>query len=720
VGLRGRFGSSLLVCAALAVLTLCAAPSAGAFVLWTDSANNSIGRANDLGGGVQDSFIDDLVGVCGLATGNSNIYWGNNRLGTIGTATLTGADVNPSLISGGNGTCGVSLFNQLAWANGGNSTIGIGNTNGTLVDQSWASSPDVITPRGTASYFDGFHELIFYVNVDGSIWLTYGDAQAATRLLPPNTVNGPAGIAAGPGGIYWINSDAGTIGHANLDGSGVETLVSGIFGAQCGIALGISNIYWTNSSSGTIGQADLDGSNATNNFIDLGPGDFPCWIAQVPDTPLSSVAPSSLGFGAVLVGGGPTGAQNVTVTNSLSTTVQLQVFGTQLLGAGASQFSIVSDGCTGQFLDPGSSCSVSVDFSPTSLGGKSANLLIETSDPNQPNGELSVPLSGSGTDPDESIVPASIPFGHQLVGTGGPVQSVVLTNEAGASAPDVVGQAALTGPDASQFQIVTDGCSNTSVAIGASCEISLHFMPTSEGAASASLSIPSDDPTSPATVALSGTGTAPDEAVSPTELDFGEQGTGTPSATQSVTVANSADGTGPLVLGSVALAGSDPASYDLVFDACSGQSLSPGDTCKVGVRFAPSAGGQRNATLLIPSNGSASPQQVELSGSGVTGPSNSFSLNKPKFLKRGRALLPVNLPGAGQLTLSGKGVRSRTAAASGAGTIKLLVASTGKARRRLAAKGKTRVHFAVTFTPAGGSPSTITKSMKLVERPGHG
>ena len=705
------------MCAALAVLTLCAAPSAGAFVFWTDSGNNSIGRANLAGGGIQDSLIDDLVGVCGLASGPFNIYWGNNSLGTIGTSTLIGTAVNPSLITGGNGTCGVSVGTGLAWANAGNSTIGVAATNGTLVDQSWASPPDVIVPQGTAEVFDGFHELIYYVNGDGSIWLTSADAQAPKRVLPPGTVKGPAGIAAGDGGIYWINSNEATIGHANLDGSGASTIVSGIAGAQCGIAVDLSNIYWTNGGTQTIGQADLDGSNATNDFIQLGSGDLPCWIAVDSDTPLSSVAPSSLGFGGVLVGTGPTGAQNVTVTSSLSTTIQLRVVSTQLLGADPSQFSVVSDGCSGQFLDPGDSCSVSVDFSPTSLGGKSGSLLIETDDP---NGPLSVPLSGSGTDPDESIVPASIPFGGQLVGTGGPVQSVVLTNEAGASAPDVVGQAALTGPDASQFQIVTDGCSNTSVAIGASCEVLLRFTPTSQGAASASLSIPSDDPTSPATVALSGTGTAPDEVVSPTDLDFGEQGTGTASATQSVTVANSADGTGPLVLGSVALAGSDSSSYDLVFDGCSGQSLSPGDTCKVGVRFAPSAGGQRTAAVLIPSNGSASPEQIELSGSGVTGPSNSFSLNKPKFLKHGRALLPVNLPGAGQVTLSGKGVRSRTAAAPGPGTIKLLVVSTGKAHRRLAAKGKTRIHIAVTFTPAGGAPSTIGVSMKLVERPRHG
>jgi trimeric autotransporter adhesin len=197
---------------------------------------------------------------------------------------------------------------------------------------------------------------------------------------------------------------------------------------------------------------------------------------------------------------------------------------------------------------------------------------------------------------------------------------VSLSNGSGASSPDDIGQAALVGPDASQFEIVSDDCSNTTVAIGDSCQLSLRAAPTVTGEAVASLSIPSDDPTSPATVALSGTGTTPDLRVSPSSLQFGTQSIGEVRPTQTIDFDNSADGTGPLVAGGVSLAGADAGDFDLVFDNCSGASIPPGDDCQIGVRYAPVASGPSQASVQIPSNGSTLPVEVALSGTGVAVP----------------------------------------------------------------------------------------------------
>jgi hypothetical protein len=106
----------------------------------------------------------------------------------------------------------------------------------------------------------------------------------------------------------------------------------------------------------------------------------------------------------------------------------------------------------------------------------------------------------------------------------------------------------------------------------------------------------------------------------------------------------------------------------------------------------------------------------------VQKPSNAFTLGKPKLnKKRGTAKLPVTVPGAGNLTLAGKGVvKQRPAlasrAVSAAGTVKLLVKSKGKKKRTLDRTGNVKVKVKVTYTPTGGSPSTQTKRIKLIKR----
>jgi len=71
--------------------------------------------------------------------------------------------------------------------------------------------------------------------------------------------------------IYWPNSSATTIVRANLDGTGVQPLVSTPGGA-CGVAVDSAHIYWSSLNGnlvggGSIGRANLDGSAPDQNFI---------------------------------------------------------------------------------------------------------------------------------------------------------------------------------------------------------------------------------------------------------------------------------------------------------------------------------------------------------------------------------------------------------------------------------------------------------------------
>jgi hypothetical protein len=66
----------------------------------------------------------------------------------------------------------------------------------------------------------------------------------------------------------------------------------------------------------------------------------------------------------------------------------------------------------------------------------------------------------------------------------------------------------ITGADATQFAVESDTCADAVLAPGDSCTLTVRFAPTVPGQAGATLRIPSNDPRSPRTVDLTGTGVA--------------------------------------------------------------------------------------------------------------------------------------------------------------------------------------------------------------------
>jgi hypothetical protein len=107
--------------------------------------------------------------------------------------------------------------------------------------------------------------------------------------------------------------------------------------------------------------------------------------------------------------------------------------------------------------------------------------------------------------------------------------------------------------------------------------------------------------------------------------------------------------------------------------------------------------------------------------------SNKFDFGRLKHNRNnGTARFPVTVPGAGTLTLSGKGIvgqrlakRAATPAArsvSAAGTVKLLIKAKGKAKRKLNDDGKVKIKVRVTYTPTDGTPSTKKPKVKLIKK----
>jgi hypothetical protein len=99
-------------------------------------------------------------------------------------------------------------------------------------------------------------------------------------------------------------------------------------------------------------------------------------------------------------------------------------------------------------------------------------------------------------------------------------------------------------------------------------------------------------------------------------------------------------------------------------------------------------------------------------------PSNAFTLGGiQRNKKKGTASLTVSVPYAGDLALSGKGVKAAGAtqavAVTAPGNVKLLIKAKGKKRKTLNETGKVRVRPNITYTPTGGDPSSQSKSLKL-------
>ncbi len=133
-------------------------------------------------------------------------------------------------------------------------------------------------------------------------------------------------------------------------------------------------------------------------------------------------------------------------------------------------------------------------------------------------------------------------------------------------------------------------------------------------------------------------GPAGTAAASATSFGFGTGPLGTLGAPQSVTISNI--GHGNLEIDAARMAGGDVDDFLVSHDDCSHRTLTIGATCTLGVRFGPSAGGARQATLELSSNDAASPLRVALQG--IAGAFPQGAAGPPG---------PAGLPGADRVLL---------------------------------------------------------------------
>jgi hypothetical protein len=328
--------------------------------------------------------------------------------------------------------------------------------------------------------------------------------------------------------------------------------------------------------------------------------------------PAVSLTPTSLGFGSQLVGTSGA-AQTSTLKNTGSG--PLTISGIALAGANPGDFTQASD-CplAPATLAAGASCAISVTFKPTASGSRGAGVTITDNAVGSPH---SVVLSGTGTAPAVSLTPGALSFASQVVGTTSAAQTSTVRNAG--TAPLTISSIGLSGGNPGDYAQSSDcPIGPTTLAVNATCTISVSFKPTAPGSRPASVTIGDDAANSPQTVALSGTGAAAGPAVSltPTSIGFGPQRVGTTSGAQTSTLRNT--GTAPLTISSIGLSGANAGDFAETSDCPFGAAtLAVDGTCTISVTFVPTVIGARSASVTIGDDAADSPQSLGLSGTGT-------------------------------------------------------------------------------------------------------
>ncbi len=251
-------------------------------------------------------------------------------------------------------------------------------------------------------------------------------------------------------------------------------------------------------------------------------------------------------------------------------------------------------------LSAGQSVGFSASFTPSSAGNASGSISIASDAPGSP---MTIALSGTGTQSQWSIIPTSLNFGNVNVGSNSS-QNITLTNSGTATL--VISSATLSGQG---FSISGLALPQT-VAPGASATFAAQFAPAAAGSNSGSISVSSNAPGSPATIALSGTGVQGKLNASSTSVSFGSVAVGS-SGLQSMTLTNS--GTASITISSASTSGTGFAIAGL----STPMTLSAGQSVGFSVSFTPSSAGNASGSVSIASNTPGSPMAIALSGTGM-------------------------------------------------------------------------------------------------------
>jgi predicted dienelactone hydrolase len=518
-----------------------------------------------------------------VANGGSNdvsVLLGNGD-GTFQPAVNFGADYNPFSVAMGD-------FNgdgkpDLAVANASNDvSVLLGNGDGTFRAAVNYSTGAASYPRSVMVADvnrDGKLDLIVADSESNNIGVLLGNGDGTFQPAVNSAVGSPFFLAAGD-----FNGD-GKLDLAAASGEGLSILLGngdGTFQAA---------VNFAGSLGGAIAVAvgDFNGDGRPDAAIPEG-GGLAAILLQVPTLSLSK---TSLSFADQVIAT-TSAAQSMTLTNTGYKTIMFAAI--SITGINSLDFSQTNN--CGSGISPRSSCTITVTFTPTHIGQRTASLILSDNAAENPQ---SVLLSGTGvvSGTNATLSPTQLTFATQVVGTGSSAQSVTLSDYG--TMPISIANIVASG----DFHETTT-C-GSSLAAGASCTLNVTFKPAQIGTRTGTLSITDNAPGSPQKASLRGTGTV--VKFNPTSLSLGNIKVGH-SSSMTTTLTNTSNTT--LSISGITITGSTAFSQT---HTC-GTSVKAGSSCTITVTFTPIASGSFSGAVLVSDNGGGSPQQVPLSGSG--------------------------------------------------------------------------------------------------------
>jgi hypothetical protein len=249
-----------------------------------------------------------------------------------------------------------------------------------------------------------------------------------------------------------------------------------------------------------------------------------------------------------------------------------------------------TDTCSSQTVAPTAYCVISVTMTPTTVGTRTGTIRFNDS----VDGLHQIALSGVGQQAGASVSPTSLAFGSapivssaQAPGAAGTSLSVTIGNTGGA--PLVLGGFTTQG-DFSEA-----GNCGTSVAVGATCTLTVKFVPTALGHRTGTLTITDNAGGDSQTVSLAGDGSPAGLILTPPVIDFGVQ---PKSVTSQAHIATLSNNTGQAITDLLILASGE---YSETGNC--GTALANGATCTLNITVTPATTGAITGTVAISGGG---------------------------------------------------------------------------------------------------------------------
>ena len=480
----------------------------------------------------------------------------------------------------------------------------------------------VISNIQTATITTSSSQIVWATNVPANSSVDYGTTTAYGNSTPVDSTMVTShqmtlsGLAAGTTYYYQVNSSDSKGNNGHSGGNKLKT-------AGFSIAGTISPSTGGNGATVTLGGAASATTTADSS------GNYT--LAGLPNGTYM-ITPSHAGYtftpssqSMTLNGGNITGVNFTDNAAAVAPTITTQPANQTVTAGQTATFAVVAAGTAplgyqwqknGVNITGATSASYTTATTTTADSGSTFRVVVSNSAGTVTSSAATLTVNPAPAPAVQFLSPTPINFGNDVVGVK---SSLPLIIKNAGTATLTITQVTETG---SAAFTVTGLSLPLSVNAGQQTTITVAFLPTAVGTVSGNLSIVSNAPSSPNSVALNGTGIAATLtlSISPTSLNFGNVTTGTSSPTQNVTITNT--GNSNVAISQISLTG---AGYSMTGGSAP-VTLSPSQSITLVVQFSPTTVGAPSASITVVSNATGSPATISLSGTGVAPLQHSAAL----------------------------------------------------------------------------------------------